>query len=93
VFLQQTLTTNTWLAIDRLNFNLWKPLDLGVEYRLLAQRETSDRRQGFLAELMWRIKKHFRAGIGYNFTDFSDDEFARNDYRTGGWFIRVQGRY
>lgn len=93
LFLRQSVAANTWLAIERLNINLWKPLDLGVEWRILAQRETSGARQGFLAELMWKIQKHFRAGFGYNFTDFSDDELSRNDYRTGGWFIRVQGRY
>jgi hypothetical protein len=92
-FLQQSVTTNTWLAIERLNINLWKPLDLGVEFRSLAQKESHDRKQGFLTELMWRIQKYFRVGVGYNFTDFSDDEFAQNDYRTDGWFIRVQGRY
>jgi len=92
-FLQQSVTTDTWLAIERLNVNLWKPLDLGVEFRSLAQKESHDRKQGFLTELMWRIQKYFRVGIGYNFTDFSDDEFAQNDYRTDGWFIRVQGRY
>jgi uncharacterized repeat protein (TIGR01451 family) len=93
LFLQESVTSNTWLAIDRFNINLWKPLDLGVEWRLMAQHEANDRRQGFLAELMWRIQKYFRAGVGYNFTDFSDNEFSQNDYRTDGWFIRVQGRY
>jgi len=42
---------------------------------------------------MWNVKKHFRVGAGYNFTDFSDDEFSPNDYSVRGWFVRVQGRY
>ena len=42
---------------------------------------------------MWKIQKNIRAGAGYNFTDFSDDEFAANGYRSQGWFVRVQGRY
>ena len=93
LFLQQSVATNSWLAIERVNVNLWKPLDLGLEWRILAQRETHDATQGFLLELMWKFQKHFRVGAGYNFTDFSDDELSQNDYRTGGWFFRVQGRY
>jgi hypothetical protein len=37
--------------------------------------------------------ENFRVGAGYNFTDFSDDEFSQNDYSVKGWFFRVQGRY
>ena len=92
-FLETPATTNTWLIIDRFNFNVWKPIDLGIEWRMLAQKESSGRRRGFLAELMWKIQKNIRAGAGYNFTDFSDDEFAANGYRSQGWFVRVQGRY
>jgi hypothetical protein len=32
-------------------------------------------------------------GVGFNFTDFSDNEFSDNDYSVYGWFLRVQGRY
>jgi hypothetical protein len=42
---------------------------------------------------MWKLHKHFRFGVGYNFTDFSDSEFSTNDYKVDGWFLRVQGRY
>jgi len=31
--------------------------------------------------------------VGYNFTDFSDDEFSNNDYSVKGWFLRLQGTY
>ena len=37
--------------------------------------------------------EHLMLGIGYNFTDFSDDELSANDYSLQGWFLRVQGRY
>jgi hypothetical protein len=88
-----TVTTTSYLTIQRINANLYKPLDLGVEYRILTQQETDQRQQGFLTELMWKVQKNFRVGVGYNFTDFSDNEFSLNDYSVDGWFVRVQGRY
>ena len=73
--------------------DIWKKFVFGVEYRTLRQKETFDRRQGWLGEAFWKIQRNFRLGIGYNFTDFSDNEFSQNDYSTEGWFIRVQGMY
>jgi hypothetical protein len=85
--------TNTWLFVQRLNLRVWKAMSLAGEYRALTQREASDLRQGWLAEALWEFTKGFGAGVGYNFTDFSDDVFATNDYRVQGWFFRVQARY
>jgi uncharacterized repeat protein (TIGR01451 family) len=85
--------SDTYLAIQRFNVNVWRPIDLGFEYRLLRQEEADDQRTGWLGEVMWKVKKHFRVGAGYNFTDFSDNELSENDYDAHGWFLRVQGRY
>jgi hypothetical protein len=96
---QETLTgtpatsIRTRLMIERLQMGLWKSMDLGLEYRILDQPSTDDQRQGWLTELSWRLHEHFRTGVGYNFTDFSDDEFSSNDYSVQGWFLRVQGMY
>jgi hypothetical protein len=87
------LTTHTYLAIQRFNGNVWGPFDVGLEYRILAQDETDDREQGWLTDLMWKLHPRFRLGAGFNFTDFSDNEFTMNDYSVGGWFLRAQGRY
>ncbi len=86
-------TTHTFLNINRLNVNVYKKFDLGVEYRLLHQDEADDMRQGWLTELMWKPVKHFRIGVGWNFTDFSDNEFSDNDYSQEGWFLRFQGTF
>ena len=87
------IETRSMLLIQRFNVLLKKPFDLGMEYRVLTQREAEDRRQGWLGELTWRLHTHFRVGVGYNFTDFSDDEFSQNDASVHGWFLRVQGIY
>jgi long-subunit fatty acid transport protein len=90
---QPSQTMHTYLSINRLNFNIWSKIDLGMEYRTLFQKETDDSRKGWLAELMWEPKEHFRIGAGYNFTDFSDNEFSDNDYSVQGWFTRIQVKY
>jgi hypothetical protein len=60
---------------------------------MLSQREAADRRRGWMNELTWDPARHVRVGAGYNFTNFSDDEFSRNDSSVRGWFLRLQGRY
>ena len=86
------IETETSLTIQRLNYNFYKAFELGAEYRVLDQKH-SGRRQGWLLEFMWRPIDHLRIGVGYNFTDFSDDEFSNNDYSVKGWFLRLQGAY
>jgi hypothetical protein len=85
--------TSTYLGIQRLNLGVWKEIDLGVEYRVLHQREAEDMLSGWLTELSWEVMRRVRLGGGYNFTNFSDDEFSMNDYSVEGWFFRMQGRY
>jgi hypothetical protein len=38
------------------------------------------------------INKNFRIGVGYNFTDFSDD-LTDFDYDHKGWFLNIVGTY
>lgn len=85
--------THSTLVVSRVNTALAGPFGFGVEYRVLAQREAGDRRRGWLNEFTWDPAAHVRVGLGYNFTDFSDDAFSRNDSSVGGWFLRLQGRY
>ena len=85
--------TRTSLWISRVSTAVHGPLRFGVEYRWLGQREAQDHRQGWLNELTWDLTRNMRVGGGFNFTDFSDNEFSKNDYSVRGWFIRAQGRY
>ncbi|HEY5649622.1 MAG TPA: hypothetical protein VIU33_08985, partial [Nitrospiria bacterium] len=88
-----TIKTHTTLSINRLNFHVINQWDLGFEYRILTVREARDRQDGYLLEITKEISKHLRLGGGYNFTDFSDNEFSDNDYSVQGWFFRFQGKY
>jgi hypothetical protein len=85
--------TNTSLSIHRLNYNFMGDFDLGIEYRMKRVKEADDQQVGWLTELMYRVGKHMRLGVGFNFTDFSDNEFSENDYSVRGMFVRVQGKY
>ena len=85
--------TRTWLSIHRLNYHITRKFDLGIEFRQLKQREANDNRRGWLAELAWRATANLRFGVGYNFTEFSDNEFSDNDYSVQGAFIRLQAIY
>ncbi len=85
--------TQTLLSIHRLDYSLPWQIRFGTEYRTLTQKEADDQRSGWLSELTWGANRYLRLGIGYNFTDFSDNEFSANDYSTEGWFMRVQGKY
>ena len=68
-------------------------LDIGAEYRILVQKLADDRKDGYLVEGMYHIQKYLTLGLGYNFTDFSDDLTSRNDYSVKGFFIRIIGKF
>ena len=88
-----SFTGHTLLSLHRLNYHLLSQVDAALEYRVLWQMEAKDQRQGWLSELDWEPVNHLRLGVGFNFTDFSDNEFSDNNYSTYGWFLRVQGKY
>jgi hypothetical protein len=87
------VTTHATLAVNRLNVTIWSRLAAGLEYRTLSLREADDERAGWVTELLWKVKPNFRMGLGYNFTQFSDNEFSSNDYSMHGWFFRMQAKY
>ena len=81
------------LLIQRFNVGVFRAFELGVEYRMLRATELEDLSRGWLLESGWRPLRNVRFGVGYNFTDFSDDLFPDNDYSVQGWFLRVRGIY
>ena len=49
-------------------------------------------RKGFLVGVDRDIGRNFRVGVGYNFTEFSDD-LTNFDYDHKGWFLNLVGTY
>jgi outer membrane protein OmpA-like peptidoglycan-associated protein len=87
------LRSQTSLTLQRLNWDMPKQFLLGTEYRLMIQDIAKDRRSGFVTELMWEGLDPLRLGVGYNFSDVSDNEYVDYDFSTRGPFIRVQGKF
>jgi hypothetical protein len=62
-----------------------------AEYRWLDVTDGGTR-QGALVGVDRDLGRNFRIGVGYNFTDFSDD-LTDFDYDHKGWFLNLVGRY
>lgn len=89
-----TISTNSFLTVNRLNFHVTRKWDVAAEYRLLWQSGAlGTLRHGALFEVDREIYDYVRLGVGYNFTDFSDDLRSANDFKTNGPFVRMTGKF
>ena len=79
------------LYVLRADWHFVNRWDLLVEGRMLDLPDAQDSRSGALIGLYRQMGKHLKAGIGYNFTDFSDD-LTQLDYDSQGVFINVIGK-
>lgn len=87
----------TWLdsradfAALQLRYRLIREWDGLAEYRWLHVRD-GGLRQGVLVGVDRELGENFRVGIGFNFTDFSDD-LTDLRYDNRGWFLNLAGYY
>ncbi len=89
-----TISVNTFLSANRINFHVTRKWDLALEYRVLMQSSTLDTlKQGALVEVDREFYEYVRLGVGYNFTDFSDDLRSTNNFKTNGPFVRMTGKF
>ena len=65
---------------------------LSGEYRVLVQKQADDKMHGALLELSKDLSKNIQIGVGYNFSEFSDD-LAHLDYTSQGPFLRITGKF
>ncbi|GHE88919.1 OmpA family protein [Thalassotalea profundi] len=80
------------LYVVKLDWHLIRHWDFLVEGRMLDVSEADDKRSGMLIALHRHIGENFKIGVGYNFTDFSDDLTDLN-YDSKGWFINLVGKF
>ena len=80
------------LYIVRADWHLVKNWDFLVEARLMDVSTAQDKQSGALVALHRHISEHMKIGVGYNFTDFTDD-LTDLDYDAKGWFINVIGKW
>jgi len=69
--------------------HLW---DAMVEARLLDLPDANDKKSGVLAAIYRQVGANIKAGVGYNFSDFSDD-LTQLNYKHQGFFVNVVGEF
>ena len=84
--------SNAHLYIVRADWHMTHQWDALIEGRLLNLPEAEDRRSGMLFAIYRHFNQHIKAGVGYNFTDFSDD-LTDLDYDSQGVFINAIGKF
>ncbi|HEY2390255.1 MAG TPA: OmpA family protein [Candidatus Angelobacter sp.] len=78
------------LAVLRVDWQFKKQWDTLAEVRQLSLPDINQNQRGVLAAFYRRLTKNLKAGIGYNFTAFSDDLTDLN-YKHKGIFFNLIG--
>jgi flagellar motor protein MotB len=78
------------LAVLRLDYRFLKQWESMAEVRTLDLPDISQRRRGALAAIYHHIGENLKVGVGYNFTDFSDD-LTDLKYNHKGVFVNLIG--
>ena len=81
----------TTFAASQVRYELLHKWHALAEYRWLDV-DDGGTRQGWMAGVDRDIGRNFRVGVGYNFTDFSDD-LTDLDYDHRGFYINFVGSY
>lgn len=78
------------LLILRGDLHFVKEWDAVLEVRDLNAREAQDARAGALIGVYRHVAEGVKVGVGYNFTNYSDD-LTDLSYRSRGWFLNILG--
>ena len=78
------------LVVLRVDWRFFKDWEGMIEGRTLDLPDVSQRRSGALGAIYRYFGKHMKAGVGYNFTDFSDD-LTDLGYDHQGAFFNIVG--
>lgn len=78
------------LWVLRADWHFIKEWDALVEFRNLSATEAKDAKAGALLAIYRHMGNGVKAGVGYNFTDYSDD-LTNLSYRSRGFFVNVLG--
>ncbi|MBK6895656.1 MAG: OmpA family protein [Alphaproteobacteria bacterium] len=80
------------LLIGRMDYEVLKSWEMTGEVRYLDVMEAEDSKAGVLLGAYKHFNQNIKAGVGYNFTDFSDD-LTDLDYDSSGVFFNVVGKF
>jgi len=87
---REFFTSRAHLYVVRADWHFLHLWDALVEARLLDLPDAHDQRSGALLGLYRQLGSHIKVGVGYNFSDFSDD-LTDLDYKHQGLFINLIG--
>lgn len=79
------------LYVVRADYHIVHRWDALLEGRMLDLPDAEDQRSGVLCALYHHIGANIKLGVGYNFSDFTDD-LTNLDYRHQGVFINLLGK-
>jgi flagellar motor protein MotB len=80
------------LYIARADWHVMRQWDLALEARMLAVKEAQDSRRGMLVAGYRHLSNNVKLGLGWNFTDFSDD-LTNLGYTYRGVFISAVAKF
>jgi hypothetical protein len=80
------------LYVLRADWHFVHRWDALVEVRMLDLPDADDSRSGVLVGMYRHVGEHIKAGVGYNFSDFSDD-LTQLDYKHHGLFVNLVAKY
>jgi predicted porin len=84
-------TSQAHLYVLRVDYHFLHKWDGLVEGRMLDLPDAQDQHIGALVGIYRHLGEHLKLGIGYNFSDFSDD-LTNLDYDHQGLFINLVGK-
>jgi len=88
----QFFESDASLYVLRADWHIVHVWDVMLEARMLNLPQAGDRRTGALVGVYRQSGENLKAGIGYNFTDFSDD-LTDLSYDSRGFFINLIGKF
>ncbi|MDJ0751700.1 MAG: OmpA family protein [Woeseiaceae bacterium] len=87
---RQFFDNNASLYVIRGDYRFLEHYELLVEGRVLDMSDLDERKSGALAAVSRYVGDHVKLGLGYNFTDFSDD-LTDLSYDRSGFFLNITG--
>jgi outer membrane protein OmpA-like peptidoglycan-associated protein len=84
--------SQAWLAVGRLDYSVIYAWDIMGELRYLDAQEAEDAKFGALVGIYRHIDENIKMGVGYNFTDFSDD-LTDLSYQSRGVFFNAVAKF
>ncbi len=88
----QFVSSNTQLGVVRADVRFVREWDAVAEVRYLTNDLAGNNRWGGIAAIYRHLGENVKAGVGYNFADFSDD-LGDQSYSSEGWFFNLVGKF